>query len=129
SRGGGGAGVDEIGNRFGLRDVDLAVQEGAFAEFSGTRHAAAEFEQALHQQIDDEYAAVALYLQDMFAGVGRGCREVQGDAFVDAPALRVEKAREPRLARGGQRPENADGDLRHQRTRHSNDPNTPSASG
>ena len=44
------AGVDQIRDGFGLRDVDLAVQKGALAEFAGPRHAAAELEQPLQQQ-------------------------------------------------------------------------------
>ena len=45
ARRGRGAGIDQIGNGFGLRNIDLAVQEGALAELAGPRHAAAEFEQ------------------------------------------------------------------------------------
>ena len=40
-----GARVDQIGNGFGLRDVDLAVQKGALAELARPRHAASELEQ------------------------------------------------------------------------------------
>ena len=38
------AAVDQIGDRFGLSEIDLVVQKGALAEFARPRHAAAEFE-------------------------------------------------------------------------------------
>jgi hypothetical protein len=110
---GGGAGVDQVGNRFGLRDVDFAVQEGALRELAGPRQAAAEFEQALQQQIDDERAAVALDFQHVFAGVRRRRGKVQGEALIHAVAVRVQKTREPRLAWSRKRAENAGRDLRH----------------
>src|ERR1700721_1713710 len=61
----------------------------------------------------------------MFAGVRSGRREIQGETLVHAAALRVEKARELRPARGRQAAENFGRDLRHSRTRNPNDPPRP----
>jgi len=97
ARGGRGAGIDEIGDRFGLGDVDLAVEKCPFAELAGPRHAAAKFEEPLQHQVEHQCAAVALKLQDVFAGERGGRRKIQGQALVQAPALRVEKARQPRM--------------------------------
>ena len=40
-----GAGIDEVGDRLGLRDIDFAVEEGALAEFARPSQPAAERQQ------------------------------------------------------------------------------------
>src|ERR1700733_714523 len=91
SRGSGGAGIDQIGNRFSLCDVDLAVQKSAFAELTGPRHAAAEFQQTLQDQIDDERAAVTLHFQNMFSGIRSGRGKEQSEALIEVLAPRLEE--------------------------------------
>jgi len=56
-------GIDQVGDGFRLRDVDFAVQEGALTEFARSCHAAPQFEQPLHQQIDNHCAAMTLKFQ------------------------------------------------------------------
>ncbi len=93
------AGVDEISDGFGLGNIDLAVQKGAFAEFARPGHAAAQLEQPLQQRIEHPDPAVALQLQDMFAGVGGGSGKVQGQSTVERLAVGGEEMRNLRDAR------------------------------
>ena len=62
------AAVDEIGNGFGLGEIDLVVQEGALCEFARLRDSRAETEYSREQHIHDDGAAMAMQLQDIFAG-------------------------------------------------------------
>ena len=81
------AGFDEVGNGLGLHEVELVVQEGAFGEFAGLGQADAEgstyLQHAAQQDLLDDGAAVALQLQDVFAGVGMGGGEPERQAVVD----------------------------------------------
>ena len=63
------AGVDEIGDGFGLRQIDLVVVERALGEFAGPRAACAELEAAFDQRLDDHRPAVTLQLEHVLAGV------------------------------------------------------------
>ena len=92
--GGGGGGFDEVGDAFGLGQVELAVEEGAAGELTGLGHAGAELEAAGQQHLHDHRAAVALQFDDVFAGEGVGRREVEEEAFVDQPVIRAAKAGE-----------------------------------
>ena len=105
ARGRRGAGIDQIGDRLGLRDVDLAVQEGALAELARPRRAAAELERAPHQHVEHEDAAVALQLQHVLAGERSGRRKIQGEPSIDGLAVaRRESSRAAPAARRGSSP-------------------------
>ena len=69
ARGGFGPARDEIGDRFGLREVELAVEERAFGEFAGPRVARAELDETREQESQHDGAAVRVQLEHVFAGV------------------------------------------------------------
>ncbi|MNP51747.1 hypothetical protein D3C76_1460920 [compost metagenome] len=53
-------GFDQVGDGFGLGQVELIVQERTFAEFSRSGQTTAEFKTALKQHIQDNRASVPL---------------------------------------------------------------------
>jgi hypothetical protein len=108
-----GAGVDQIGHRLRLRDVHLAVQEGALAELPRPRGAAAELERTAHQQIEHEHSAVAEQLEHILARERRRRGVVHGDSPIDDIALGIEEGGEAGPAWGGSPPEERAGDARH----------------
>ena len=71
--GGLGVGVDQVGDRLGLRQVDLVVQESAFGEFARLCHAQSDggtsFDAARQQQLQHHRSAMGLQFQHVFAGV------------------------------------------------------------
>ena len=79
--------VDQVGDRFGLRNIHLAVAKGPFAELARPSHAAPELEHSPEHEIHDERAAMSLQLQDMLAGERSGRGEIQGEALIQAIAL------------------------------------------
>ncbi len=54
------AGLDQIGDGFGLGQVELVVEERALAELARSRLAGAQFQTTLHQQVEYHGAAVPL---------------------------------------------------------------------
>ena len=80
-----GAGVDQVGHRLGLRQVELVVEEGALGEFAGLRPAAGRCaapasRQRASSSCSTHRAAVRLQLQHVFAGVRMRRREVDRQA-------------------------------------------------
>ncbi len=90
---------DQVSDRFGLGQVEFAVEECALGEFAGAGQPRAEFADAAQQQVEQHRAAVTLQLQHMFAGVGGRRREVQQQAAVDQLAGPVTERGEMRVAR------------------------------
>ncbi len=86
-----GGGVDKVGNRFSLGQIELAVLEGAAREFSGLGKPRAKFETARKQQLQNNRAAVTLQFQYVVAGEGMGSGEIEGEAAVDTAAFVVTK--------------------------------------
>ena len=107
-----GAGVDQVGNRLGLGQVDLVVQEGSFGELARQGDAQAaqiglagsrvgggtRLQAACQQQLQHHRAAVGLQLQHVFAGVAVRAGKVQRQPLVDGLALRIAKGQVGGLA-------------------------------
>jgi hypothetical protein len=89
ARGALGAGVDQVGHRLGLRQVELAVEEGALRELAGLGRSrpGQQVEAARQQQLQHHRSAMRLQLQHMLAGVAVRGREVQRQAMVDGTAV------------------------------------------
>ncbi len=103
ARGSRGACIDQIGDRFRLGEIHLAVQERPLAELAGTGHSDAQPEHTMQHPVDDECAAVTLQLEDMFAGERGGCGKVQGKPLVQRSPIRIAEApqlRHPRVRQG-----------------------------
>ncbi len=104
ARGGFGAGVDQVGDRLGLREVDLVVQERALGELAGPRQPQARqarpargtvrlaggLQAAGQQQLQHHGAAVRLQLQHVLSGVAVRRGKIQRQPLVDGlpPASR-----------------------------------------
>ena len=63
-----GAGVDEVGDRFGLGQIEAAVQKGAPGEFAGLGKAGAGSEDGVKDELRREQAAVAGDFDYVLAG-------------------------------------------------------------
>ena len=119
-----GAGVDQVGDRLGLGQVELVVEEGPLGEFARAGQAGAQLQAALQQQVHDHRAAVALQLQHVLAGEGVGAGEPEGDALVDHPLGALEGAVEGVAGRGAVAQHRL-GDRRAQGPGEANDADTP----
>lgn len=108
ARGGLGAGLDQVGDGFGLGQVQLVVEEGAARELAGLGHAQADAvagpQAARQQQLHHHRAAVALQLEHILAGVGMRRRKPQRDAPINGRAIGVEKGEVGCLARRQEAP-------------------------
>ena len=107
-----GAGVDEVGNGFGLGQVDLAAQKSALGKLTG-RGQAQRWQHRLavgtdvlrrlqatrQQQLQQHRPAMRLQLQHVFTGKGMRRRKVQRQATVNHRARCIRKRQIGRLAR------------------------------
>ena len=86
-----GRGLDQIGDRFRLRQIELVVQECPVREFARLRQSQvaflARFQTARQQHLQYYRPAVPLQFQHIFAGVGMRCLEVDRKAVVDDVAI------------------------------------------
>jgi hypothetical protein len=108
-----GAGVDQVGNRFGLGQVDLVVQKSALRKLAGLRHAQAgqtrpacgrvHFGRCLqtprHQQLQNHRPAMRLQLQHVFAREGVRGHKMQSQAMVNRAAIGIGEGQIRRLSR------------------------------
>ena len=94
-----GAGRDQIGDRFGLGQIEASVEERALGEFAGSRLARAELDHAREQPAQCDRAAVRLQLDDVLAGERMRRREVDQQAVIDRLAVGIEEPAEMRVAR------------------------------
>ena len=102
-----GIGLDQVVDRLGLQQVQLAVAEGAVGEFAGQgRPGAAGADQPDHL-LDDEQVGVQRYFGHVLAAVGTRGLEDDRQAFIDALGGVMEEAvvAVPGLQLFGQRPE------------------------
>ncbi|MNQ80512.1 hypothetical protein D3C85_954970 [compost metagenome] len=104
-------GLDQIGDGLGLGQVQLVVEEGAFAELAGTGGAyALDLQDTADQHVQDDGAAVALQLQHILAGEAVGGLEQQGYALIQGLALLVLERQIFGIAHPGQSTEHDFGD-------------------
>ena len=76
-------GVYEVGEGFGLREVEFAVAEGAEGELAGLSEACAAVDECGEESLLEVEGAVAGEFDGFFAGEAVRCGEVGGDAVVD----------------------------------------------
>ena len=91
--------VNQIGNAFGLRQIQFVVQKGAFGEFARFGNARTQFQTALQQHLQHDLAAVSLQFEHVFAGEAGGRGKIQQQPVVDGVALGIEKIGVQRGAR------------------------------
>ena len=89
---------DQVGDRFGLRQVELAAEKGARSEFAGRCHAGAAANQQCEQFADDVPRAVTRDLDRIFAGVGVRRTENRDQHVVEHACAVGDRAVEHRVA-------------------------------
>ena len=85
---------NEVGDGFGLGEVEPAVQESALGEFTRAGLAASCLDERPHDFTLDELRAVDVELHRVFAGVGAGAAQDEGESFVEDGAVGVAEAAE-----------------------------------
>ena len=60
--------IDQVDDRFGLGQIELAIEEGAAGELSGFGQTGAEIKASGQQHLQDDHPAVPLQLKDVLAG-------------------------------------------------------------
>ena len=85
---------NEVGDGFGLGEVESAIEEGALRELAGTGLAAPCFDEGPHDLALDELRAVDVELHRVFTGVGAGATKDEGEAFVKDGASSIAESAE-----------------------------------
>ena len=75
--------IDQVGDGFGLRQVELVIEEGPLCELAGFGAARAEFDGGIDECSDYDRPAVPLQLEHRFASKRCGCREIERQPDVD----------------------------------------------
>ena len=83
---------DEVGDGFGLGEVEAAVEEGALGEFAGAGLTAPRLDERPHDLALDELRAVDVEFHRVLAGVGAGAAKDEGESFVEDGAFGVAEA-------------------------------------
>jgi hypothetical protein len=77
-----GARVDEVRDRLGLHQVDLAAEHRALGELARLRHQRAQAHRGAHHALDDQRAAVQRQFHQVVAGERVRRRVADGDALI-----------------------------------------------
>lgn len=97
------AGIDQIDDGFGLRQIELAIDKSALRELTGPGNAGTEDAGRAQQAIKCGGAAVALQFDHILAGERGGRREAQHQAPVERLAIGIAKSAQHRRAGRRQR--------------------------
>src|SRR6185437_15715895 len=116
------AGVDQVGDRLRLGEVQLVVEEGALRELPRQGAPGAQLRHPVDQRLEHQWPTVPMQLEYVLAGVGVRSREKDREAGVDRLLCAVEKAGEAGPARQRQLAEQNGGDLGNPRSRDPYDP-------
>src|SRR5690606_761378 len=84
--------LDQISDCFSLRQIHAPVQKGATRELAWLRHTCAQLQAARQQHAHHHRAAMSLQLENVLAGKGIRCREIQQQALIEGSAVGSEKA-------------------------------------
>lgn len=100
---GAGGGGDDVGHRFGGREIELAVEKGATGELARTRGAQSrQIRQSVGQGARHRGTAVVVQLDHVFAGIAARSRKPEHEALVDrlaAARIAQDPKRRPPLRR------------------------------
>ncbi len=108
-----GTGGDQIGDRFGLGQIELAVEEGTFGEFAGPRWPRPQFQTPSQHRIQQVRIAVSLQFEGVFTGVGGRAGKQQQQSVIQNMAHAIVDAQVMRVARTRWTSEQAPGDGRN----------------
>ena len=81
--GAGGLGGDEVGDGFGLSEVEASIEEGAAGEFAGAGGAGAQTEEGVEDALGHDGAAVDAEFDGILAGVGVGRAIEEKDGVIE----------------------------------------------
>ena len=93
-------GIDEVRDRLGLGEVELAVEERPFGELARPGRARAEGEDPAGHPVEDNRAAVTLKLQRVLTGIGVRGGKPEGEPGVQGLAVTGQepgRGRDPRF--------------------------------
>jgi len=131
TRGGAGrgrrGGVDQVGNAFGLRKIELAVEKCTTCELARRGETRSAFEATGEDEPQRGRAAVPLQLEHGLARVRRRCRKQQCETFVEGLAARAAKHREGRRTCGERSGNDGGGDLVDPCAGHPDDADAPAS--
>src|SRR5690606_190355 len=99
--------VDQVDHRFGLCEVELALEEGAPGELAGLGEARARGKACFEKRLQDDRPAMALELDYRFPRIGRRGRKIEKQALVDQLAFGIPET----AVAGGARRRQLAGDL------------------
>ena len=125
----GRAGLDQVGDGLGLRQVQLVVKEGALAELARSRLPRAQGQAAVQQQIEHHRPAMPLQFQHILAGERMRAGEEQQDALVQHLALGVAPGTVMGVARARRAAAQRLGDRQGQRPGNPHDADAPTTLG
>jgi hypothetical protein len=86
-------GIDEIGHRFGLGEIHLAMFEGSPREFARFRRPDADGCQGFDHAFYNRTAAVEMKLSAILSRVTSGGREIQDKGLIQHPATMAEDSK------------------------------------
>src|SRR5262249_44943948 len=101
-----GLGGNEIADRLGLQQIELAVEKGAAREFAGFGEPQPEPAERLHDGSEHSAAAMQMKLGDIFCGHALRCRKPQHEPVIEAlSTLRIDHPAAARNAWGQKAPD------------------------
>jgi hypothetical protein len=83
-----GSRFDQVGDRFGLNQVQLVIEKCALRELAGLRHPRTQLQTTSQQHLQHHRPTVPLQLEYILAGKGMRRRKIQQDALVDGAPRR-----------------------------------------
>jgi len=98
-----GLSVNQIGDGFGLSEIEAPILDCAAREFPALRSPKAKRPKRGKQTVDDRAAAMHVQFDDVFARVARRPAEEDGQASIDQPSVCVEEGPGGQMARGWRR--------------------------
>src|SRR3954451_11255600 len=108
-------GVDEIGHRLRLREIEATFEKGAPGEFARFGEPRAAIEASAQKLAHHYRSAVAMQFEHVFAGVGVWRREEQRQPLVDRLPVRIIEPRKLRQPWRRQLADDGAGDACHRR--------------
>ncbi len=93
------AGVDQVGDRLGLSQIELVVEKRTLCELARVGASRPELDDSRYQSLEHHLAPVTVQFQHVLAGVRVRCREEKRQTGIDRLVVRIREAGERRATR------------------------------